>query len=130
VSDYVTDTHALYWYLTASLKLGATAQGVFLNGEQGKARIHIPTIVLAELYYLNVKYRRPLEFTQEYQRLVNAGQFRFVDFRAEDVLRFDALAAIPEMHDRIITGVAYVMNLPLLTRDPEIIGSKLIQTIW
>ena len=73
MSDYVTDTHALYWYLTASPKLGANAQGAFLNGEQGKARIHIPSIVLAELYYLNVKYRRPLEFAQEYQRLVNAG---------------------------------------------------------
>jgi len=130
VSDYVTDTHALYWYLTASSKLGVNAQAAFLAGEQGLTRIYIPSIVLAELYYLNAKYNRPLEFTQEYERLAGAGQFHFVDFRAADVLRFDILATIPEMHDRIIAGVAYAMGLPLLTRDTEIVESRVVQTVW
>ena len=113
MNDYVTDTHALYWYLRAAPQLSAKARAVFLASEQGQARIHIPSIVLAELYYLNVKYSRPLDFAREYQRLTAAGQFRFVDFRIADILRFDALAAIPEMHDRIIAGVAYAMNVPL-----------------
>jgi len=52
VSDYVTDTHALYWYLTASPNLGANARAAFLAGEQGQARIYVPSIVLAELYYI------------------------------------------------------------------------------
>jgi len=130
LSDYVTDTHALYWYLTASPNLGANARAAFLAGEQGQVRIYVPSIVLAELYYLNVKYNRPLGFTQEYERLVSAGQFDFVDFRAADVLRFDILVAIPEMHDRIIAGVAYAMGLPLLTRDTEIVESKVVQTVW
>ena len=130
MSDYVTDTHALYWYLIASPKLGANARAAFLAGEQGQAQIYVPSILLAELYYLNVKYNRPLEFAREYQRLAGAGQFRFVDFRAADVLSFDALIVIPEMHDRIIAGVAYVMNVLLLTRDPAIIDSRIIQTIW
>ena len=130
MSDYVTDTHALYWYLRAAPQLSAKARAVFFAGEQGQPRIHIPSIVLAELYYLNVKYGRPLDFAQEYQRLAAAGQFRFVDFRAADVSRFDTLVTIPEMHDRIIAGVAYVMNVPLLTRDPAIIDSKLVQVIW
>jgi PIN domain nuclease of toxin-antitoxin system len=130
VSDYVTDTHALYWYLTASPKLGANAQAAFMAGEQGQARIYVPSIVLAELYYLNVKYNRPLAFAQEYERLTEGGQFHFVDFRAVDVLRFDPLAAIPEMHDRMIVGVAHAMQLPLLTRDSEIIASGVVQTMW
>ncbi|MGE0822638.1 MAG: hypothetical protein AB7G75_21830 [Candidatus Binatia bacterium] len=100
--EYVTDTHALYWYLTASPKLGANAQAAFFAGEQGQAHIHVPSIVLAELYYLNIKYHQPLVFAHEYERLTDSGQFFFVDFRATDVLRFDALAAIPEMHDRMI----------------------------
>ena len=130
MSDSVTDTHALYWYLTASPKLGANAQATFLGGEQGRARIYVPSIVLAELYYLNLKYNRPLAFAQEYVRLAEGGQFHFIDFRAADVLRFDALAAIPEMHDRMIVGVAHAMQLPLLTRDSEIIASGVVQTIW
>ena len=130
MSDYVTDTHALYWYLTASPKLGTHAQAAFLEGEHGQARIYVPSIVLAELYYLNVKYHQPLVFAQEYERLAGSGQFHFVEFRAADVLRFDALAVIPEMHDRMIVGVAHARQLPLLTRDNEIVASGIIQTIW
>ena len=130
MKDYVTDTHALYWYLTASPKLGVNAQAAFLAGEQDQALIYIPSIVLAELYYLNVKYNQPLLFAQEHERLAESGQFRFVEFRAADVLRFDALTAIPEMHDRMIVGVAYALQLPLLTRDSEILASGITQTIW
>ena len=130
MSDYVTDTHALYWYLTASPKLCANAQAIFLAGEQGQTHLHVPSIVLAELYYLNIKYKQPLAFAQEYERLAEGGQFLFVDFRAADVLRFDVLAAIPEMHDRMIVGVAHALQLPLLTRDREVISSGVVQTVW
>lgn len=92
----------LNWYLTGSPRLGTYARAAFLADEQGQGRIYVPSIVLAEPHYLNVTYNRPLEFSQEYERLASAGRFHFVDFRAVDVLRFDALAAIPEMHDRII----------------------------
>lgn len=130
MSIYVTDTHALYWYLTDSPNLGKNAKNAFSSGEQGRSLIYIPSIVMAELYYLNVKYGSPLDFAHEYRRFADAGQFRFSDFHASDVLRFHSLLTIPEMHDRIIAGVAYAMGAPLLTRDPEIIRSNLVQTVW
>ena len=79
---------------------------------------------------MNVKYNQPLLFAQEYERLAESGQFRFVEFCAVDVLHFDALTAIPEMHDRLIAGVAHALQLPLLTRDSEIVASGIIQTVW
>ena len=79
---------------------------------------------------MNVKYNQLLLFAQEYERLTGSGQFRFVEFCAADVLRFDALTAIREMHDRKIAGVAHALRLPLLTRDSEIMASGVIQTIW
>lgn len=124
----VADTHALYWYLTAGPSLGA--QALAKRVSRDGAHCYIPSVVLAELYYLNVKYGRPLNFLREYERLVTSGQFDLVDFRAADVLRFNALAAIPEMHDRVIAGVAYDLKIPCLTRDPTIVNSGLIQTIW
>jgi PIN domain nuclease of toxin-antitoxin system len=130
VSDCVSDTHALYWYLTAGPTLGENARAALLAAEQGQALVYIPSIVIAELYYLNAKLGEPLNFAQEFQRLVSAGQFRFIDFRTIDVLRFDAHSAIPEMHDRIIVGVAHALGLPLLTRDQEILNSGVVQTIW
>jgi PIN domain nuclease of toxin-antitoxin system len=130
VSDCVADTHALFWYLTARPRLGEHARAAILAGEQGRAIVYIPSIVIAELYYVNVKLGQPLNFAQEFQKLAAAGQFRFVDFQATDVLRFDALSAIPEMHDRVVVGVAQTLGLPLLTRDQAIIDSGIVQTIW
>jgi hypothetical protein len=43
--------------------------------------------------------------------------FQFVDFEAAHVNRFTADISIPEMHDRIIVGVARRLNVPLLTSD-------------
>lgn len=128
--EYVADTHALYWYLMGLPQLGANALAAFRAGEQGQAHIVLPSIVLAELYYLNVKLGSPLNFTNEVKRLENATQFLFVDFSLADVLRFDQLTAIPEMHDRIIAGVAFVRGCPCLTRDPLIVNSGLISIVW
>ena len=130
MTEYVADTHALYWYLTAAPQLGANALAAFREAEQGKARIYLPSIVLAELYYLNAKAGRPLDFATEYARLSNASQFVFVDFRAEDILRFDALSTIPETHDRIIAGVAVARQCACLTRDSLIVASRLVSVVW
>jgi PIN domain nuclease of toxin-antitoxin system len=130
VSDYVADTHALFWYLTAQPRLGEHARAAFIAAEQGQAILYIPSIVVAELYYVNVKLGQPLNFPHEFQRLATAGQFRFVDFTATDVLQFDALSAIQEMHDRIVVGVARALGLPLLTSDRAILTSGVVQTIW
>jgi predicted nucleic acid-binding protein len=52
VNFYVADTHALFWYFTASPLLGAQARAAFDEGKQGQALIYIPAIVLAELFFL------------------------------------------------------------------------------
>jgi predicted nucleic acid-binding protein len=130
VNRYVADTHALYWYLIRSPQLGAGALAAFLEGEQGEAKIFIPSIVLAELYFLNVKVGSPLDFASELARLSDAEQFEFVEFRAEDVLRFDALSTIPEMHDRIIASAALARGCACLTRDTQIVSSGLIPIVW
>jgi predicted nucleic acid-binding protein len=105
VSDYVADTHGLYWYLTADAALGANAQSAFQQAEQGRGMIYVPSIVVAEMYYLMAKQGRAHLFVAVYQRLTAAAHIRFVDFRAEDVLAFDALTAIPvsaSFQDRVV----------------------------
>ena len=94
--EYVADAHTLLWYLLNSPRLGANASATFTAADQGQARIVIPSIVLAELYYANVKLKRPLDFKKALAQLQSAHQFVFVDFRASDTLLFDQLAAIPE----------------------------------
>src|SRR5438874_2296368 len=101
-------------------QLGPDARARFDASARGEATIPVPSIVLAELYYLNAKLGAPLDFAAEFARLSAAPQIVFVPFDADDVLTFDALQGIPEMHDRIIAGVALSRGCACITRDPAI----------
>ncbi|MGI8884189.1 MAG: hypothetical protein ACR2IA_08090 [Pyrinomonadaceae bacterium] len=37
---------------------------------------------------------------------------------------------VPEMHDRIIVGVARRLSVPCLTCDTKIIASNLVKVVW
>jgi hypothetical protein len=92
--------------------------------------IHIPAIVFAELFYLNVKHNFITDFRAEFQKISQSGQFILTTFQAEDVLDFDKDSAVKEMHDRMIVGVARRLNVPLLTKDLNITSSGLVKIVW
>lgn len=127
---YVTDTHTLYWYLLDSPRLGTQASNLFDEAAAGRAKILIPAIVLAELFYLNAKQGRPLDFTSTYAAIKSGGQFELVPFDPIDVLEFDTDAAVFEMHDRIIVGAARKAGAVCITRDAAIISSGAVLTVW
>jgi PIN domain nuclease of toxin-antitoxin system len=130
MNEFVVDTHALYWYLAGMPQLTPLAKAAFDTAANGKAKLLIPSIVLAELYFLNAKLGTPFDVAEEYARLKAAPQVVFIPFNADDVLTFDALNAIPEMHDRIIAGVAFSRNCPCITRDPAMASLDAVETIW
>ena len=130
MNSYVADTHALYWYLTNSPLLGKQASIAFDEGDQGRARIYLPAIVLAELYFLNKKYGQPLDFNATFSWIQACPQFIFVSFDTEDVLEFDANVAAKEMHDRMIIGVAKRLGVSCLTCDKNIVDSNLASIVW
>lgn len=49
---------------------------------------------------------------------------------AKDVLDFERDAAVREMHDRIIVGLARRLNAPLLTADSQIAAANLTSIVW
>lgn len=127
---YVTDTHALFWYLLNLPLLGSKASAAFDEADNGNAIIHIPSIVFAELYYTNVKLKNQIDFSVEFQKIKQSGQFVTIPFEADDVLDFDKDSAVKEMHDRMIVGAARRLNAPLLTRDQNITVGNLVTVIW
>lgn len=130
MNEYVTDTHTLLWYLLASPLLSAKAKSAFDEAESGISFVYIPSIVFAELYFLNIKQKHILDFTAEFQKIKQSRQFILVAFEAEDVIDFDKDSAVTEMHDRMIVGVARRLNAALLTKDQNITNSNLVKTIW
>jgi predicted nucleic acid-binding protein len=59
--------------------------------------IYIPAIVIAELYYLNEKKGRPLDFRAKYARLAQSKQFVLLPFHPSHTLDFDACSAVTEI---------------------------------
>ena len=90
----------------------------------------MPAIVLAELYFLNEKKGRPLDFAAKYASLAQSKQFVLLPFFPAALLDFDAYNSVREMHDRMIVADARLLNAKLITRDHEIAGSGLVQTVW
>ena len=130
MNRYVADTHALFWYLINSTELGSKARLAFVEADNGQAFTYVPAIVIAELFYLNEKKGKPLDFGAKYAALVKSKQFVLLSFYPNHILDFDACAAIEEMHDRIIVSAARRMNAKLLTRDKQITRTRIVTTVW
>jgi predicted nucleic acid-binding protein len=102
----------------------------FAEADDGQALIYIPAIVIGELYYLNEKKGRPLNFRTKYARLAHSRQFVLLPFHPSHTLDFDACSAVTEMHDRMIVADARRTEATLLTRDVQITNSGVVATVW
>lgn len=127
---YVVDTHALIWYLLGDKKLSPTALAVFRAAERGETRLLLPAIVLAELYFANEKNKWFSDYKTVYRDILGRRFFKFLPFDSRHVLDFDRDAIVPEMHDRIITGVARRLGAPLISSDPLITSAAIVTVIW
>ena len=127
---YVVDTNALIWHLSDDRRLGRTAAAVFAAAERGETRLILSAVVIAELYYADRKFGIFSDFVAVFRRLQQAPHFRLMAFEAEDVLRFTEDEAVPEMHDRIIAGLARALEAPLLTSDARIASADVVKVIW
>lgn len=127
---YVVDTHALIWRLTASDKLSSQAAAVFDAAERGETILVISAIVVAELYYANQKWRLFPNFADTYADLKTKPYFEFIPLSADNVLDFERDSSVPEMHDRIIAGLARRLNAPLLTADQVIAQAQVAKVVW
>jgi PIN domain nuclease of toxin-antitoxin system len=133
MTDAVTDTHGLIWYLEDSLRLSPAAREVFAACDQGSAVVFVPTICLVEIVYLEEKGRIPSSLRAELEahlREGTSGLFlapltREVAETLPRVPRVD----VPDMPDRIIAATAVQLGLPLISRDRRIELSD-VATIW
>ena len=134
MSQYVTDTHALYWHFTNDPRLSRTARRIFDEADSGLHQILIPSIVLIEMIYLIEKGRLDATLAdQVFGALdVTGGSYRVapLDRYTAQALRAIPRAAVPDMPDRIITATAHQLGLPLITKDAAIRAAEVTSVIW
>jgi hypothetical protein len=85
---------------------------------------------MAELHFADMKWKLFQDFAATYNDLLSKPYFEFVSLTIADVADFARDAAVPEMHDRIIVGLARRLGVPLITSDRLIIAAQLVPIVW
>ncbi len=129
----MTDPHALIWAIDGRRKnLGKHARRLFDKADEGKGAIYIPALALAELGEACHKGRVTLSvpFEEWAGAAFGSGKYHEAELTAEIVYVAQRFYAIPERGDRLIAATAVVLELPLITRDPEIQKTTGVECIW
>lgn len=127
---FVLDTHVLYWYLRQPHRLSVAADAIFKLAEAGGARLIVPAITIAELYYLSVKARHPVAPSAVLDAFKGVTAIEVSDLGEAQLRMLDAVTDVPEMHDRLIAAEAMSRNAAVVTRDESIARSTQIATVW
>ncbi len=133
MSDMVTDTHALIWYLTDDPRLGPAAGLAFDACDRGEGIIYVPTICLVEILYLQEKGRIPATLKDLFDTALQRGNtgLTIADLTAAvaTAVAYVPRDQVPDMPDRIIAATALHLGVPLISRDRKIRLAGL-ETIW
>lgn len=132
ISDVVTDTHALIWYLEDSPRLGSDARDAFEACDRGESVVYVPTICLVEIIYLQEKGRIPTDLKSELDAALMVGNTGLspisLTLDIVDALLQVPRSEVPDMPDRIIAATAVHLGVPLISRDRKLLLSS-VQTI-
>lgn len=131
VEAYVTDTHALVWYMTDDSRLSGEAKRLFKKADDQECQIIIPCIVLFESVYLIEKRKIAIEFEHFLSMLSLSRNYRIEPLCLpiiEEALNIPK-AGVKDPWDRIIAATSKYLGTPLITRDRSLekIG---IETVW
>ncbi|MCP4183653.1 MAG: type II toxin-antitoxin system VapC family toxin [Hyphomicrobiales bacterium] len=134
MNGWVTDTHALIWHLYNAKRLSDKVRSIFLEADAGECQIVIPAIVLVEIIYLSEKGRINVNAVRHVLALLRSDADNYtvapLDLNIAAALETVDRAVVPEMPDRIIAATALHLDLPLLTRDSQIVQFSRITTVW
>jgi predicted nucleic acid-binding protein len=128
-AEYITDTVGLILHLEKR-KSGGCAEQIFDAAEKANTIIHIPAMVFAEILYLSEKKRISATLTDVFQLLQNSPNFKEFLINLDVIKSAAQITDVPELHDRIISATAKLLNLELITNDKKIQNSNFIKTIW
>ena len=127
---YVTDTHSLIWYLFDSPKLSRAASEAFRKVEEGRARLIIPAIVIAELIYTVESGKVKANIDNLIHRIDESMNFDIASLGINQLRCLRQNTQIPEMHDRLIVCEALLNGAKLITKDKKIKKAGVVEVIW
>ena len=131
---YVVDTQGILWHLAEDRHLSRRARRILDSAEEGRTQILVPSIVLVEAIFLMQRQRIPKSRVLQLFELSEDTDANFyvvpLNMAVARAVSDFGPAAIPDMPDRIIAATARALDVPLITVDPIITESELVEVIW
>ena len=127
---YVTDSHSLIWYLLDSPKLSFNASEVFKAVEQGRAKLLIPAIVIAEIIFIVQSGKVQADLDSLLLDIQESDNFQISPLGLDELICLKEQIEIPEMHDRLIVYEALLKKGEIITKDKQIKDSGVAEIVW
>jgi PIN domain nuclease of toxin-antitoxin system len=130
---YVTDTHALVFYVTGALRrLSPRCRTIFRRAEEERDRVHVPVVCFFEIALLleRGRLRSRVGFDAWRDLVVAQPGLPVAQLGWEDVREARGLTGLVDPFDRLIAGTALRLEAPLLTNDERMRQSGLLRTVW
>ena len=128
--DFVLDTHACVYALTAPDRLGKGARRALKQVEAGRAVAWIPAAVVAEIVLLRELDRVRIGLPELRSVVDSTSSFRFLALDLPQLDEFAAHTAIRDPFDRLIVSACRAVDAKLITRDEALTENGLIATLW
>src|SRR5688572_21595893 len=128
MTTYVADTHALVWHLAEPRRRGKAARKAFDAIDRGKARCHVPAIVLVEIALRHEKGRMKLGAAQVLDLIGGHPGYAILPLDLEQAMLFGRRPALRDPMDRIILAAALATGSRLLSADPAFDGH--VERTW
>jgi PIN domain nuclease of toxin-antitoxin system len=128
--DFVLDTHACVYALTAPDRLGKAGRRALKLVEAGRAVGWIPAAVVAEIVMLRELGRVRIGLPELRIAMEGASSFRFLALDLRQLDEFAAHTAIRDPFDRLIVGACRAVDARLITKDEALGESGLVGTVW
>ena len=126
---YVTDTHALIWYLTDDAQLSNAAREIFEKVDSGQETVLIPCIVLFELFYLVEKNRIVIDFDSVVSMVSSASNYGVEPLCLPIIEASRKISMeVRDPWDRLIAATSLRLGLPLITCDRTL--EAVTETVW
>ena len=131
---YVTDTHALVWYMVNDPKLSQEAKNIFQKVDNMQEYVFIPCIVFFELLYLTEKKKVVADFDR-FLAMVSASKNYKIEPLCLPIIeksRRIPREMVADPWDRLIIATSIHLKFPLITRDESLrnVRETGLEVIW
>jgi PIN domain nuclease of toxin-antitoxin system len=128
----VADTHPLIFHAGGGRRLGRRSAAFFNRCEHREAILYVPVPVIWEISLLSRAAKINLRKTVRsfFDDLFSNPAYQPVDVAPDHVFLADEMRFNRDPFDGLIVAAARSLNLPLITRDSEIIDSATVKVIW